>query len=109
MTMNEENSPTGPDQTGAPAAPETPQSEPAMEGDQRPSRKASLLAMGGVAVALALIWLAPGINEPRSSPTQTGAASASGGESEEGDMTGKPAPLQFTLKDMNGADVTLAS
>jgi len=62
------------------------------EPEGRPSRRATWLAMGAVAVALGLIWLAPGIND-----------------SHVDKAAGKPAPLHFTLKDMNGADVKLAS
>jgi thiol-disulfide isomerase/thioredoxin len=109
MTMNEDNSPGGPEASEPPAAGPTGTPEPAAEGDQRPSRKATLLAMAGVALALGLIWLAPGINDgPPSSAGRTAVATEAGEESDS-DPVGKPAPLEFTLKDMNGADVTLAS
>jgi thiol-disulfide isomerase/thioredoxin len=81
----------------------------ASEADGRPSRRATWLAMGAVAVALGLIWLAPGIND---SHVDEGAGSAEAdfpGEPDDVKATGKPAPLHFTLKDMNGADVKLAS
>jgi thiol-disulfide isomerase/thioredoxin len=111
MTMNEDHPPQtpGPSEPAPLADPEA-AAAPAAEGDQRPSRKATLVAMGGVALALALIWLAPGINDrPASQQTTPGATVGSEGDGAEEDMTGKPAPLQFTLKDMNGADVKLAS
>jgi len=60
-------------------------------------------------VALGLIWLAPGIND---SHVDEGAGSAEAdfpGEPDDAKAAGKPAPLHFTLKDMNGADVKLAS
>jgi thiol-disulfide isomerase/thioredoxin len=85
---------------------------------QRPSRKAAWLAMGAVALALALIWVAPGVNQARSTAqsgiTVTGstggaAAASNAGEPDDAAAEGKPAPLQFTLKDMNGVDVKLAS
>lgn len=56
--------------------------------DRRPSRKALLLAMSSVALAIALIWYAPGLHD----------------ETAEG-----MAPLHFTLKDMHGVDVALES
>ena len=84
---------------------------------ERPSRKAAWLAMGAVALALALIWVAPGVNKASSTAqsglTITGStgdtAAANSGEPDDAVAEGKPAPLQFTLKDMNGVDVKLAS
>jgi len=85
----------------------------------RPSRKSAWLAMGAVGVALALLWLAPGIgtNTTQQSADTQGSASASAGGSATIDpdaaadalAVGKPAPLQFTMQDMNGIDVKLAS
>jgi thiol-disulfide isomerase/thioredoxin len=97
---------------------ETPTPEPAplpdpeaagdgSESDGRPSRRATWLAMGAVAVALGLIWLAPGISDPHVDGPGTEADYP--GEPEDANATGKAAPLHFTLKDMNGADVKLAS
>jgi thiol-disulfide isomerase/thioredoxin len=86
----------------------------------RPSRKSAWLAMGAVAVALGLLWLAPGsgVDTTQQSADPTGSASGSaadGGATIDPDTAadalavGKPAPLQFTMKDMNGVDVKLAS
>jgi thiol-disulfide isomerase/thioredoxin len=79
--------------------------------DERPSRKAAWLAMGAVALALGLIWVAPGVNDGSKGATQQGqgAVIENPGDPEDADITGKPAPLQFTLKDMNGVDVKLAN
>jgi len=83
----------------------------------RPSRKSAWLAMGAVGIALGLLWLAPGAGTDttqQSADTQ-GSASASGGATIDPDAAadalavGKPAPLQFTMQDMNGIDVKLAS
>ena len=62
---------------------------PAIAGEGRLSRRGALLAMGAVALAIALVWMAPGTQD-------------SHGE-------GESAPLHFTLKDMNGVDVKLAT
>jgi thiol-disulfide isomerase/thioredoxin len=80
------------------------------EGAGRPSRRSTWLAMGAVAVALGLIWLAPGIEDVHQDEAATGGAAADyPGEPDDVKATGKPAPLHFTLKDMNGTDVQLAS
>ena len=82
----------------------------------RPSRKSAWLAMGAVAVALGLLWLAPGVgNHDTTQAPATAAAPDASQSGEDPDATadafakGKPAPLQFTMKDMNGVDVKLAS
>ena len=70
-----------------------------------PSRKAAWLAMGAVALALGLIWLAPGVGHiENSSPT-----AEIPGDPDDALATGKMAPMHFTLKDMNGENVNLAS
>jgi len=82
--------------------------EAIQEAEGRPSRRSMWLAMGAVAVALGLIWLAPGIGIHQEETTADGPSDYPG-EPDDVKATGKPAPLHFTLKDMNGADVKLAS
>ena len=82
---------------------------PVQEGEGRPSRRSMALAMGAVAVALGLIWLAPGIGDHAEDVSSDGTITEYPGEPDDVNATGKPAPLHFTLKDMNGADVQLAS
>jgi len=75
------------------------------EGTRRTSRKAMWLAMAAVALALGLIWLAPGVGHL----DESSSTSESTGDPDDAKATGKMAPMQYTLKDMNGADVNLAS
>jgi thiol-disulfide isomerase/thioredoxin len=71
--------------------------EPAVPIERRLSRKAAWLAMGAVASALALVSLAPGVDHGDDDTPEDAA------------MIGRPAPLHYTLKDMNGVDVKLSS
>src|SRR5262245_26924704 len=89
--------------------PESPSTEhAAAPAESRLSRKAAWLAMGAVALALALIWIAPGVDHVDESATPA-ASSGSPGEPEDAASVGKPARLDFKLKDMNGVDVKLES
>ena len=96
-----------------PAELDQPEGEPVPTGESTPepeaprSRKAVWLAMGAVALALGLIWVAPGI-EPHDE-TGPGAQADFPGEPEDAQAAGQPANLDFTLKDMHGVDVQLAS
>jgi thiol-disulfide isomerase/thioredoxin len=77
----------------------------------RPSRKSAWLAMGAVGVALGLLWLAPGVGNQQTTqqPEGTIVVDSEGGEDAGALAKGALAPLQFTMKDMNGVDVKLAS
>ena len=81
--------------------------EASAEPQKPQSRKAVWLAMGAVALALGLIWVAPGI-EPHVDEA-AGARADFPGEPEDAQAAGKPAKLDFTLKDMHGVDVHLES
>lgn len=74
--------------------------------EQQPSRKATWLAMGAVTMAVGLIWMAPGIGDPL---VGLGSVAEYPGEPEDADAIGKPARMDFVLKDMNGADVDMQS
>jgi thiol-disulfide isomerase/thioredoxin len=69
------------------------------------SRKALAIAFVSVVAALALVWLAPSIDPHEDPPA--GSASVNHGDPEDGEAVGKPAPMHYTLKDMNGVDVKL--
>src|SRR6187549_1554121 len=99
------NSDTPPDYVPDTPAPERPAS-PAHESRLSQKQKA-WLGMAAVGVALVLLTLMPGSEiDPNAPPP---AADADGSEPNDAALAGKPAPLNFTLKDMNGIDVKLAS
>ena len=68
--------------------------------EPRMSRGAAWLAMGAVALALLLVYLAPGAGDADHDDVDRIVDAA---------MVGKPAPLHYTLKDMHGVDVKLES
>lgn len=76
--------------------------------EPRLSRRAAWIAMGSVALALGLLWAASDLSDP---PSDVGSLSAiqEMDAIEDAKATGKLAPLNYTVKDMNGADVHLAS
>jgi thiol-disulfide isomerase/thioredoxin len=66
----------------------------------RLSRGGAWLAMAAVAVALLLIYLAPGAAPVHQDDL---------GHEADAAIVGSPAPMHFTLKDMNGVEVKLSS
>jgi thiol-disulfide isomerase/thioredoxin len=92
-----------------PVAPDTPPQEPGPPPEPGLSRKAAWLAMAAVTLALALIWIAPGIEHVDEPVTAGSPGGGSPGEPEDAAFAGKPARLDFKLKDMNGVDVKLDS
>ena len=66
--------------------------------------------MGSVAVALGLLWAASDLSQqPPPDEELSSAATAAPEEADETKVVGKMAPLEYTVKDMNGADVRLSS
>jgi thiol-disulfide isomerase/thioredoxin len=93
------------------------ESNPAAEptvAERKPSKLAVFIAMAAVAIAILIVMLAPG-SETAPPPTASkGNLTGSPNTAEEdaaadAKAAGKAAPLDFTLKDMNGVDVKLAS
>jgi peroxiredoxin len=76
--------------------------------EPRMSRRAAWMAMGSVVLALALLWAASDLAEPPP-PSDDLAAEMAYDEENDAKATGKTAPLDFTVKDMNGANVKFAS
>ena len=99
--MNEQQTPetSPPSESTEPAAPAPP--------EPRLSRRAAWIAMGSVALALGLLWAASDMSEPP--PDEDLSSLIAADELEDAKSVGKAAPLDYTLKDMNGADVRLAS
>jgi thiol-disulfide isomerase/thioredoxin len=97
-------------------------SEPTMQNDQpapppespgvsepravRLSRRSAWIAMGALAFALVLLMMIP---EPGYDPNSPPPAADVHDDTGDGVLVGKVAPLNYTLKDMHGADVQLAS
>ena len=81
--------------------------------ERKPSKLAVVIAMAAVAIAILIVMLAPGSEAPPATGS-TGNLKGSPNSAEEdaaadAKAAGKAAPLNFTLKDMNGVDVKLAS
>ena len=62
--------------------------DPPAETEGRPSRRSLWLAMGAVAVALGLIWLAPGIGEHQDEDAAGGAIAEYPGEPDDAQAAG---------------------
>ncbi len=74
--------------------------------ERTPSRTAAWLGMGAVAVTLGLLWMVPSLDDQYElSLEEAYGIPGEGG----GAAIGSPARLDFTMKDMNGVDVKLAS
>lgn len=76
-------------------------------------RKTAWIGMGALLVALVLLAFLSGpsgVDPDAPPPAADGRlATATDADPEDAKSTGKMAPLEFTLKDMNGVDVSLAS
>jgi len=101
--------PTGPEMTPEPLL-------DAEVPDRKPSKVAVFIAMAAVAIAILIVMLAPGADTsaPPADTAAKGNLTGSPNTAEEdaaadAKVAGKAAPLNFTLKDMNGVDVKLAS
>jgi thiol-disulfide isomerase/thioredoxin len=70
------------------------------DDDRRPSRRRAWLTLGALALLLGGLWVATRDDAP---PAATPTAASTGW------AVGMPAPLHFVVKDLDGADVPLAS
>jgi thiol-disulfide isomerase/thioredoxin len=90
--------------------PQPGETTPAGEADDpRPSRRNAWLAMGAVLLALVLLMFVPDPGEQEAPPPPADGAAADADPDGDGALVGRPARLDFTLKDMNGIDVKLES
>ena len=101
------------DLTGTPDPASAPQAPLAPEAPQAPqpvSRRKAWLGMGAVALAIGMLTMIPepGSYDPNAPPP---AADGQQAPDDEGGSVavGAAAPLNYTLKDINGADVALSS
>lgn len=76
--------------------------------EPRLSQRAAWIAMGSVALALGLLWAASDLST-QPPPDEDVSSTIPGDELDDTKVVGKVAPLNYTLKDMNGADVRLSS
>jgi thiol-disulfide isomerase/thioredoxin len=113
--MSHEESGLSPQQDPVPqdaeVPPPGPSPSPVSPVDPPDRRKRAWIGMGAVIVALGLLAFLSGPDryDPDAPPPPADGKSASTSDSNDGEAAGKAAPLNFTLKDMNGVDVKLAS
>jgi len=99
--MQDETHNPRPDPDPAAAPPPNPERAAPVDGPEpRLSRRAAWVAMGSVALALGLLWAASDLTDPHVDELLL---------IDEAALVGQPAPLHFTIKDINGVDVKLAS
>jgi thiol-disulfide isomerase/thioredoxin len=89
--------------------PQSDDSLPAPLPEPRLSRRAAWMAMGSVALALGLLWAASDMSSPPASPEEELSAIMALDAAEDAKAIGKMAPLNYTVKDMNGADVRFSA
>src|ERR1700756_4007305 len=93
-----------PEESSSAAAPPGPDAEPTV-AERKPSKVAVFIAMAAVAIAILIVMLAPGAENPAAPVADTkGNLTGSPNTAEEdaaadAKAAGKAAPLTFTLKD----------
>jgi thiol-disulfide isomerase/thioredoxin len=97
------------DDVKPPAEPQSGDSPNAPLPEPRLSRRAAWIAMGSVALALGLLWAASDTASPPPPPDDDLSAIIAADEAEDAKAVGRMAPLNYTVKDMNGADVRFSS
>jgi len=105
--MDEQIQPPTPPSTEVPSTPGD-SAVPGAPPEPRLSQRAAWIAMGSVALALGLLWAASDLSQ-QPPPDEDLSTTIPGSELDDTKVVGKMAPLNYTLKDMNGADVRLSS
>jgi thiol-disulfide isomerase/thioredoxin len=89
------------------------QEQPQPDAPQAPpkvSRGKAWIGMGAVALALGMLTMIPEPGYDPDAPPPAADGQQAGGEEDGGLLApGSPAPLNYTMKDVNGNDVTLSS
>ena len=91
----------------APPPDSTEAASPVGPPEPRLSRRAAWIAMGSVALALGLLWAASDLSSPP--PDEVASIAGTSDALDDSKVVGKDAPLNYTVKDMNGYDVKLSS
>lgn len=110
--QHDNDSPADPNQPLDASAPLGAEAESAKAAPAEVSRRKTWIGMGAVLVALVLLMMIPepGTVDPNAPPPAAdGNSNLPPTEADDHVAVGTDAPLQFTLKDMNGVDVKLAS
>jgi len=89
--------------------PVTPPADSGPPAEPRLSRKGAWIAMGAVALALALLWVAPDLLEDEEGLVVQGGSFDGSADPDDTSAVGKMASLNYTLKDINGVEVRLSS
>jgi len=105
--MDEQIQPPTPLSTTPPSTPGEP-AAPGVPPEPRLSQRAAWIAMGSVALALGLLWAASDLSQ-QPPPDEDISSTLTPDDLDDTKVVGKVAPLNYTLKDMNGADVRLSS
>lgn len=91
-------------------APEAPQALQTPQTPAKVSRGKAWIGMAAVALALGMLTMIPEPGYDPNAPPPAADGQQGGGEDDGGLLQpGSPAPLNYTMKDVNGNDVTLSS
>jgi thiol-disulfide isomerase/thioredoxin len=107
--LSPQQDPVPPQDAEVPVSGPSPSEAPPVESPDR--RKRAWIGMGAVIIALGLLAFLSGPDryDPDAPPPPADGRTDAASDPNDANVAGKAAPLNFTLKDMNGVDVKLAS
>ena len=107
--LSPQQDPVPPQDAGVPPLDASASEPPPVEPSNR--RKRAWIGMGAVIIALGLLAYLSGPDgyDPNAPPPPADGKGVTSGDPNDASVAGKAAPLNFTLKDMNGVEVKLAS